>query len=338
MKFLLLALLSGASAMMMPSFVNETAICEGGLCAKSSMKYELIQPSQPGYQWNDAGGYCGSWAIQRATLSKGAYISQQQVRDATSPGGGNDNEIISTNIEEALTTLHLAFEGFDYENEALPQQDAYFKWLKRQLADGNPVAWMIMWSGQRYPIYNLTPPAGMYGHVEPVIGIQSNHPLSDTHVYDDDTVVHYTDGGMNTVYKTMSTLKGSWSGVGSKAKCDSGRYCIGPYSFGWAIKGFADDSRIAKAMPASLNIDPSRSEPDIRAGKKPNVITGVLTVTGLTVGSNYEIYRWDAIKDAFTYDKGFKKAAFRASSTEFVFKDPEGIASDGTTYYRAVEL
>jgi hypothetical protein len=39
---------------------------------------------------------------------------------------------------------------------------------------------MIMWSGQQYPIYDLKPPAGMYGHVEPVIGIQSNHPLNDT--------------------------------------------------------------------------------------------------------------------------------------------------------------
>ena len=37
---------------------------------------------------------------------------------------------------------------------------------------GDTVAWMIMWSGQDYPIYKLTPPAGMYGHVEPVIGIQ----------------------------------------------------------------------------------------------------------------------------------------------------------------------
>eukprot|EP01048_Picozoa_sp_COSAG05_P027758 COSAG05_NODE_8261_length_721_cov_0.963023_2_plen_53_part_01 len=25
--------------------------------------------------------------------------------------------------------------------------------------------------GQSYPIYNLTAPSGMYGHVEPVIGI-----------------------------------------------------------------------------------------------------------------------------------------------------------------------
>ena len=44
---------------------------------------------------------------------------------------------------------------------------------------------------------------GMYGHVEPVIGIQSNHPLNDPTVYDDDVVMHYNDGGTNTVYRPV---------------------------------------------------------------------------------------------------------------------------------------
>ena len=83
------------------------------------------RPHKPGYQWDDAGGYCGSWAVQRATLAKGAYISQQQVRDHTSPGGGHDNEILSTNIVEALTNLKLSFEGFDFQTTPLPQQPAY---------------------------------------------------------------------------------------------------------------------------------------------------------------------------------------------------------------------
>ena len=39
--------------------------------------------------------------------------------------------------------------------------DAYAKWLKKQLVSGYVVAWMIMWSGQAYPIYNLTAPAGI---------------------------------------------------------------------------------------------------------------------------------------------------------------------------------
>jgi hypothetical protein len=86
----------------------------------------------------------------------------------------------------------------------LPQQGAYFKWLKKQLAAGNPVVWMIMWSGSRYPAYDMKVPEGVHGHIEPVIGIQSNHPLTDDVVYDDDVVVHYDDNGLDTIYKPIS--------------------------------------------------------------------------------------------------------------------------------------
>jgi len=331
----LLGLLGFASAM--PRFVNESSICEGGACVKKDMKYELVSPAQPGYQWNDAGGYCGSWAVQRATLTRGAYISQQQVRDHTSSGGGtaHDNEIISTNIEEAFKNLKISAEGFDYVNEPLPQQDAYFKWLKKQLVAGFPVTWMIMWDKQPYPIYKLTPPAGMYGHVEPVIGIQSNHPLNDTTVYDDDVAMHFTDGGVNTVHKTISTLKGDWAGVDQKADCHGNKYCIGPYSFGWAVKGFVDDKQ---AMRASLQITPSKSEPDSRSGEKAVPIKGTLTVTDLTVGSSYDIYRWDTVDEAFTYRDNFKKISFQATSSTFVYEDSNSFLSNSTTYYRCVPL
>lgn len=40
----------------------------------------------------DAGGFCGSWSIQRAVMAKGAWISQQQVRNHTVAGGGHDEE------------------------------------------------------------------------------------------------------------------------------------------------------------------------------------------------------------------------------------------------------
>merc|ERR1712183_576063 len=101
----------------------------------------------------------------------------------------------------------------------------------------------------------------MYGHVEPVIGIQSSHPLNDTTIYDDDTVLHFTDAGTNTVSRKITTLAGKWAGPGHAADCTSssngrrlmgggggGRYsyCIGnPYGFGWAMKGFTPDAKAA---------------------------------------------------------------------------------------------
>lgn len=332
--FLFFALLFGSSAAMpLPLNFNETTICEGGLCEKQDMKYERILPAQPGYQWNDAGGYCGSWAIQRATLTKGAYISQHQVRNHTSPGGGHDNEILSTNIEEAFKNLKISFEGFDYVNEPLPQQAAYATWLKKQLAAGYAVTWMILWNAQVYPIYKLTPPAGMYGHVEPVIGIQSNHPLNDTTVYDDDVAVHFTDGGTNTVHRIISSLAGEWSGPGHQANCRPYSYCMATYAFGWAVKGFTSDK---PAMPASLHIDPWLSEPDVRGGETPTALKGTLTVTELTIGTSYDIYRWDTVKDAFTFSENFKKTSFKATNGTFIYTDDKSFQSDGTTYYQCV--
>lgn len=333
MKFIAGILLGSATAM--PLYFNESTICQGGACDQPNMAYERIQPIQPGYQWNDAGGYCGSWSIQRAVMGKGAYISQQQVRDHTvhGGGGGHDNEILSTNILLAYQNLKIATDAFDFDNEALPQQTAYATWLKKQLVAGHPVTWMIQWSGQRYPIYDLTPPAGMYGHVEPVVGIQSNHPLDDATVYDDDVVVHYTDGGTNSVHRILSTLGGEWSGPGSRADCGGYSYCMSTYAFGWAVTGFADS---AQYVPATLAIQPYLSEPDTRSGEAPEALKGTLTVSELSAGSSYDIYRWDTVDDAFTYSDGFKKTSFQATSDTFVYVDDQSFMSNGTTYYRCV--
>ena len=342
-----LASLAAPLASAMPRLFNESTICETQFCenrddaslAMGKVKkypYERIIASQPGYQWDDAGGYCGSWATQRAVLANGAWISQQQVRDHTSDCGGHDEEILSCNIEEAYKNLKISYDAFDYVNTPLPQHDAYFKWLKAHLAAGHPVAWMIMWSGQNYPIYNLKPPAGMYGHVEPVIGIASNHPLNDTNVYDDDVVLHYTDGGTNTVHRKMSTLPCKWGGVGQPAVCQSGyTYGIGnPYGFGYAVKGF--ETGRSDAVPASLKVDPWESEPDTRSGQSPTTLKGTLTATELTSGKAYDIYRWDDVANVGKYTSEFKKKSFKATSTSHTYADPLTIASDGTTYYSCV--
>lgn len=328
---------------MMPYMYNESAVCEMGECEKPNMKYERIMKSQAGQQWNDAGGYCGSWAIGRAALARGAYIDQQMVRDHTSPSPGcptsHNSEILTPNIEEAFRRLKLKVEGFDYKNLPTPHQDAFFSFLKKQLVAGNPVTWFIMWSGQTYPIYDLQLPHGVYGHVEPVMGIQSNHPLTDETVYDDDVLVHFDDNSKTTIYKPFKTLSGDWSGKGHRSQCQSGsRYCIGPYAYGWAVQGFLDDR---EGLPLSLSINPWQSEPNVAPTKqtpaKPTQITGTLTAEGLTAGAKYDIYRWDSAEDAFTYKDSYKITTFTATSDANVFKDPKTFSSYSATYYRCVE-
>ena len=365
--FLFLAYSPAVSAMKIPQRLSEDSICAHDRCKRPDYKYELIADIQPGYQWNDAGGYCGSWASQRAILGIGAWISQQAVRDHTEGCGGHDEEILSCNIEEAWTNLKIDYEAFDYKRTEVPQTAAYFMWLKQQLVAGNIVAWMIMWDTQTYPIYNLTAPEGMYGHVEPVIGILSNHPLDDATVYDDDMVAHYTDGGVKTVYRVsdsskcayfsrvslqeyiilhnflssprqlISTLPCSWDGEGQPADCGDYSYGIGdPYGFGWAAKGFTPDIKQASAAPAFLHIQPWLSEPDTRSGEEPEALLGTLTATHLTEGVVYDIFRWDTVGEAFTYQDKYRKTNFTATSDKFVYIDSESFQSDGTTYYRVV--
>ena len=116
---------------------------------------------------------------------------------------------------------------------------------------------------ERSRLPNLRPPpAGMYGHVEPVIGIQSNHPLNDTTFYDDDVAVHFTDAGVSKVYRTISTLPCKWAGVNEKADCGDYSYRVGnPYGFRWAVRGFANDEK--PYVPTSLHVQPWMSEPDM---------------------------------------------------------------------------
>ena len=119
--------------------------CTDPECKKPWKKHERIMNTQPGYQWGDAGGYCGSFATQRAAMAKGAWISQQQVRDHTSPGapGSHDEEILDTNIATAWTNLKLKFEAFDYRHEPPPQVDAIRSFMKKALAAGHVVVMMI---------------------------------------------------------------------------------------------------------------------------------------------------------------------------------------------------
>jgi len=309
---------------------------------KPTKKYERIHHTQPGYQWNDAGGYCGSWSIQRAVMGKGAWISQQQVRDHALPGGGNDEEILATNMDDALAKLKLKAEGWDYAGLPTPQVEGYMKFLKKNLVAGHPIVWMIMQLGEKVPItqkpYNLTEVNGLYGHIEPVVGIMSNHPLSDETVYDDDIFVHYTDADKNTYYRTAKSLPSDWSEEHPSPSCSNALYSGGPCinkqrGYGWAIEGFVDEM---EGMPLSLALDKWGSEPDTRDGGNAIELAGTLTATGLTAGSEYAIYRFDGVNDAFAYSDDKKIHTFTAADDTFVFQDPKTFSSSSATYYRCV--
>jgi len=320
-------------------FPSSTESCSDGICTKPTKKYEMILNTKPGQQWNDAGGYCGSWSIQRAAMAKGAWISQQQVRDHTVAGGGNDEEILETNIDLALANLKLKAEAWDYKNMPIPQYDAFRKWIKKQLAAGNPLVMMIMLPLGTYPVYPGLP-YGLYSHIEPFVGVMSDHPLSDDTLYEDDYIVHYNDNGLQTYYRAMSSLLGTFEedqGF-NFADCPDATggsmMCLHPqYGFGWAVTDL-NDAR--KGLPLSLVVEPSESEPDLRAGESPSELKGTISVQGLEPGEKYAVYRWDSVESAFDYTNPTSVYRFSASQSEQSFTDKKTISSDGTTYYRCI--
>jgi len=321
------------------AFLNGTAqvgACTTPECEKPNKKYENIMNTQPGYQWNDAGGYCGSFATQRAAMAKGAWISQQQVRDHTQPGGGNDNEILDTNIDLAWKNLKLRYEAFDFKNEATPHLDKIRTFMKKQLTAGNVVVMMIQKAGHSFPIYGMEEPSGFYDHVVPFVGVMSDQPLTDENFYDDDYIAHYTDHSVYPYYRSMKSLVGAYDGESScpSTSGDAQYVCLNPtYGFGWALQGFEDET---ESLPLSLTVDPWESEPDTRRGYSPTQLAGTLHIEGLTAGQNYAIYRWDSVEAAFDYANSTSVQRFTASDATKSHTDPQSFSSSGVTYYSCI--
>lgn len=272
-------------------------------------------------------------------MVKGAWISQAQVRAHTKHCAGNDNEILACNIDAALKSLKLKAEGFDYKHLPTPQADAYRKWIKAKIVAGHGVVWMIMQPGEQYPVYpDLPKNSSQYGHIEPVMGILSDHPLNDTALYDDDYVVHFTDADAHPYYRSMQSLPDNTKYTGN---CRSSHYtgypCIyDQLGFGWAIEGFLDNGgNQFTIMPLSLTVDPV-NEPDIRTGSKPEALSGTLIATGLTAGTKYAIYRWGSVETAFDYSRPHSTHRFTATSDTEAYTDAESFASDSATYYRCI--
>merc|ERR1719230_1361384 len=103
--------------------------------------------------------------------------------------------------------------------------------------------------------------------------------------------------------------------------------CLHPqYGFGWAVTDLNDDR---KGFPLSLVVEPSASEPDLRAGESPSELTGTISIQSLEPGEKYAVYRWDSVESAFDYANPTSVKRFTASQNEESFTDTKTISSGG---------
>jgi len=308
-----------------------------GVCTAPPSKYKVVIPTVSRFQWGYSGGYCGSLGVQTSALAFGAWISQAEVRAATVPGGGHGNEILHTNIDQAIQTLKLDYEPWDWKGQPKPQSPAFIKWMKSQLCAGHPIVWFVYCKGDSHDAYGI----GKYDHIEAVYGIFSNHSCDDTQVYDDDWLVHESDWDHNGYYRKLNQLTDTPE-MNTNCRNAQGRGggpneaypCIPKeVDYGYAIKGIIDPKKVSLRL--SLAVDHWDEPYD---GSRD--MHGIVTIRGLTTGKSYVLYRYASYKKVPTnseFDTGYEyKTPFTADGETHTYKDPHSFPSKGTTYYVAV--
>jgi len=108
-----------------------------------------------------------------------------------------------------------------------------------------------------------------------------------------------------------------------------------------AVTGIKDAS--ATSLPVRLKVN-SQKEPSIPGGKAPSLLTGTVTVSGLTPGVAYTLLRFDTSASvpttgnaaAFLAAPWGSSVKFTATAATWTYTDPKKIPSNGVAYYRAV--
>jgi len=303
------------------------------------------------HQWPNRDGYCGANSVQMVALHYGAWISQDLVRKSV----GN-NEILHTNIAQAITNLLFTLDSWDYKGHSIPQYDPYLTWMKSHFIAAHPVIWFIYCKGDSHGPHGGD---GYYDHIEPVFGIWSNKTLDPSGTwYPDDQLVHNSDYDQNHYYRAFSTVQDDAKMMGNCASAPSGAGhnemypCIPSdnYDYGYAMTGIVDPKNIA--VPAQLYVS-DWQEPDLDNQNPAENMTGTLHISGLKNATSYTIYRWDDVNECpgclggtykpsipsnsdYASSNWTHKNVFTANGTTQIWADPIPFLSSGASYYRVI--
>ena len=311
-----------------------------------------MDPSLAGVQWETSGGFCGAFSVQHAALAFGAWLSQDYVRRSNRDQPGPHHmhgdptvgfEVMPSNVAYTAAHLRLAYDEWDY-TQPQPQAPAYKRWVKAHLAQGSPVVWFPICKGDPHQCYpDSCPNGGSCDHVEPMTALYSNHSLDDPNVYDDDVIAHFSDQDLQTYYRRLNFLNDTLAMEGNCAAAVPGfghneMFPCFPtdVTYGLAVTGL---NVSGTTLPVRLSTSGAAGEPNTRSGFPPVPLTGTVTVSGLTSGSKYVLYRYNGT-DALPAGPPFSTGAsyvtpFTATGTEWVYADPNPFSSDSATYWLA---
>lgn len=232
-------------------------------------------PIPPRLQWDELDGYCGECSLQQAALYFGTYVSQFACRGIINPNQKRQL-LVGVNDQTVLTALRLKSDEFNYNQASSQQFAGYFGWLKQHLKLNHPAMIVAYVKGLSDPDYD---------HIMLATGFTSSN--STTYVATDR--LYFNDCFTPTAnMRVASTLADT-----RKMRVNGARYefCIPTnICYGCAITGINDTS--GAAVPVQIQLA-SWSEPDVMAGAAPAMLSGTVSVSGLTTGSSYSLYRYN---------------------------------------------
>ena len=293
-----------------------------------------------------------------AMLKYGQYMSQYDVRDISSRTStlGNPEKpqqtayyLVGSNDVSASDDLKLASVPYDH---SVRDAKSYLAWVKQMVRKGHTVTIAVYMN--YYLFYGITiPEAGEwdYDHIVSVSSIESDYDDDEYHA---DDIITMEDHGLwaprltgpqylfsYTFKEFPATREEANSQVGKKIYSLPSSLAAG--QFGIAHTGVKDDEGSLLRMKVTTNVNYESPEIDNRSEKRPPSMPIILTITvsGVTEGENYVLYKYD--DETAVPTKSFNANKDKAiSAIPFVgtisgcFVTSETIQSNQKVIFRAV--
>jgi hypothetical protein len=317
--------------------------------------YRVDNPIPPRTQWNANHGYCGETSFISAGLNYGQYLSQYDARAIASPNIRQslpDSQLLlGVNDVPAAAAMHLTAVPFNTAQQTTTAQ--FLTWVKTNVTAGYPVVIGVYTNEFRFE-EDTDPDAGSdeYDHIVPVTGFSSNHPLAPPAAYYTDDAITFNDNGIWTgtpdgvPQNVFSYQIGSFPATRRQANAAAGPvYSLSnAKNYGIAITGVSDLNH--ETVPVRLTTSTVGESPAMAEGSNtrpaPTPLTLTITVSGLTAGKTYNLYRYSSMRAV--PDSNFNANSAKAAqqwtivATGSTYTTTQTIVSNETAAYRAVPV
>lgn len=307
--------------------------------------YAVMLDLPPRLQWEANDGYCGEMSFVIAGLHYGQYVSQYDARALASPGvpqsKSSSQLLLDANEVGAATAMKLRHEVWSKSGTTKD----FLLWTKNHLVANHVVIAGIF---ENTKIFDFQASQGDdYDHIVPFVGYASSHPLTEQAVFDDDRLT-LTDNGDYSQSVKASSLTFTYAlsqFIFARAQQPNQPYYLNDgEDSAIAILGVEDP--LGETMPVELKASTDSEQPEMVDGSDarpaPGPVRLTITVSGLTPGESYNLYRYSNFESVPT--SSFNASAAKATSvttinvaTASVFVKTEDIMSNTIAIYRAVK-